>query len=132
MVVCLITAVSDFDPGNVVNANNTVSTARTDGDIAELFRCQQLTFCANRINQLLIISRRRRTDFTGSVLIVLLFDRFAHIDGRNAELSHFLRIQPNTHRALCVTENVCVTDAGDAFDCIHYVQIHVVSELNRF
>ena len=115
-----------------MNANNTVSTARTDGDIAELFRCQQLTFCANRINQLLIISRRRRTDFTGSVLIVLLFDRFAHIDSRNAELSHFLRIQPNTHRALCVTENVRVTDTGNAFNGIHNVQVHIVGQLNRF
>ncbi len=132
MVVRFIAAVADFHARNISDAYDTVSALGSNGNIAELVRCEKLSLGADGVDELLFFRGRRNTDFTSRILVVLFLNRLSDVDCCDAEFGHFLRVKPDTHRALRVAEDFRVSDTVHAFNRVNNVLIDVVGQLNRF
>ena len=92
-----------FINGSNIFQFQVVATSRANDDIAKFFRSSQTTLSTCRISFFLHCHSRSITDGAYCRLNVLSFNCIRNIINSYAKLSHFFRINPNTH---CIFRSV--------------------------
>ena len=122
---------AELDPGHVLDAQHATRAGGADDDVAELLGGGQAPLGGDGVHQLLAGGGRLLADLPGGVLAVLGGDGVGDIGGRDAQLGHAVRLQPQADRVVEGTEDLGVTHARDALEVVDDVDQRVVGQEQR-
>ena len=125
----LVGARADFDPGDILQANDAAVGVVSDDDVAELFGSGQPPLDVEFVVDVPV--GVFGTDGTGGGLKVLRFHGGGDVGGGDAEAGHPQRVQPDAHRVLLRGHHFGGGDTVDPADRILDVGVDVVVELHQ-
>ena len=114
--------------GNVFQTHHIPTIITLDNDVFVFFLCG----VAAGILQDVLFGLRAQTaalaQLTRRDFYVLIFQRVAHVVGRQSVGHHFVGVQPHPHRIVARTENVQIADTVDALQLRRNVDVKIVVE----
>jgi hypothetical protein len=122
-----INLLAQLDACDVAQVQHRAIRVGAQDDAAELRRINKSALGLHGVGELLPTGHRLAADLSGRVHIVLRADRVDDVGGRDAELRHLRRVDPNAESVLSA-ENLHATDPGDARQLILHVDDAVVGE----
>ena len=122
---------AELDAGDVLDAQHAARAAGAHDDLAEFLRLDQAPGGGDCVNDCLAGRGGFGADLARGVLRVLRADRGGDVGGRDAELRHLVRVQPDAHRVVARAEYRHVGQAGQALELVDDVDRAVVGQEQR-
>ncbi len=122
---------AEFDPADVANAQEGGIRECTDDYFAELIGRGEAAGSNDGVLQLRSVGGGSLADGAGWILAVLGLDGVADIGGGDAELGHFVGVEPDAHGVRLGNAEAGFPDAGQAAELVHQIDLRVIGEEER-
>ena len=123
----VVVLAADLDARHIPQPHGRAIGIGAQHDRAEFLRRGQLTLDQHGGRDLLRDRIGLRADSAGGDLSILRLNGRHDVVGRQVEAHHLVRIDPDTHRALC-REQLRAADAVDPADLTNDVAVEVIAE----
>src|SRR3984893_14476448 len=124
---------AQLDMADVADAGDTTLGVRLYDDVAKLFGRGETSKCADihLISVARVVEHRRLIEGTSRDLSVLSTQYVQDIAGADITRSGLVRIDPDPHRILPLSQNPEIRDAGQARDFVSHVENEIVGDVLR-
>src|SRR5215207_5210077 len=119
---------TELGSSHILDPDNGSGTRLTNDDVFEFFRRDQTAGRAESFSELLILRRRRSTNFSCGSLKVLLFDGANDVGRREPQLGEAIGFDPDAHPVVSAAKQIDLRNTRNAKDLIAQIDAGVVDQ----